>query len=159
MTKIYIIFAGMCYEEITNKIMPDGRMIKTKEDAEKYYARNIKIVDAPDYVFPNWGYDEKNHASPFIEPKAPEGWAYDDGTGTFWNPYATRETERESLYRAQDGNRSKAERMVRLGQEVERYQVWISNIDAYCEAVRQTQYNTENFPLATPAYPALPELI
>lgn len=43
------------------------------------------FVDAPDYVFESWGFDEtKEGDARFIKPTPPEGWEYDDATGTFY---------------------------------------------------------------------------
>lgn len=44
------------------------------------------ILEAPDYVFPGWIYDS-SRPSPgcFIKPAVPDGWAYDDESGTFYN--------------------------------------------------------------------------
>lgn len=39
-----------------------------------------QFVEAPDYVFPGWGYMDGQ----FIKPEPPEGWLYDDETGTFY---------------------------------------------------------------------------
>ena len=42
-------------------------------------------METPDYVFEGWGYDETAEGyERFIKPTAPEGWAYDDATGTFY---------------------------------------------------------------------------
>lgn len=40
------------------------------------------FVEAPDYVFEGWGYLDGE----FIKPAPPEGWLYDDATGTFYRP-------------------------------------------------------------------------
>ena len=49
------------------------------------HVTGILIVDAPDYVFEGWGYDDtKNGDERFIKPVPPEGWLYDDNTGTFY---------------------------------------------------------------------------
>lgn len=44
------------------------------------YPKNILFVEAPDYVFEGWGYIDGE----FIKPTPPEGWLYDDATGTFY---------------------------------------------------------------------------
>lgn len=59
---------------------------------------NLLYVEAPDYVFPGWGYDcEKNGDERFIKPVAPEGWGYDDNSGTFYplNPSEPEPTPQE----------------------------------------------------------------
>lgn len=43
------------------------------------------FVEAPDYVFEGWGYDPETEGDArFIKPTPPEGWLYDDETGTFY---------------------------------------------------------------------------
>lgn len=44
------------------------------------YPPNIQFVEAPDYVFEGWGYRDGE----FIKPTPPEGFEYDDATGTFY---------------------------------------------------------------------------
>lgn len=57
----------------------------TVEEARQYYAPSITFVEAPDYVFEGWGYDgEADGDARFIKPEPPEGWLYDDKTGTFY---------------------------------------------------------------------------
>jgi hypothetical protein len=41
-----------------------------------------EMVEAPDYVFTSWGYIPETKK--FIKPTTPEGFAYDEGTGTFY---------------------------------------------------------------------------
>ena len=53
---------------------------QTLAETAQTYAPDIVFVEAPDYVFPGWGYVDGE----FIKPTAPEGWAYDDATGTFY---------------------------------------------------------------------------
>ena len=46
---------------------------------------SIMFVEAPDYVFESWGFDETAEGDDrFIEPTPPEGWLYDRDTGTFY---------------------------------------------------------------------------
>lgn len=43
------------------------------------------FVEAPDNVFEGWGYDPtKEGDERFIQPTPPEGWLYDEATGTFY---------------------------------------------------------------------------
>lgn len=52
--------------------------------AASHYAPNIHFVEAPDYVFEGWAFDEESDGDArFIKPEAPEGWYYDDKTGRF----------------------------------------------------------------------------
>lgn len=41
-----------------------------------------ELIEAPEYVFIGWFYDSETKT--WIKPKAPEGFAYDDETGTFY---------------------------------------------------------------------------
>lgn len=55
--------------------------------AASHYAPNIYFVEAPEYVFEGWGFDDTREGDErFIRPEAPEGWYYDDSTGTFYDP-------------------------------------------------------------------------
>lgn len=57
----------------------------TVEEARQHYASNLEFVGAPDYVFEGWGYDpDETGDARFIKPTPPEGWLYDDETGTFY---------------------------------------------------------------------------
>ena len=50
---------------------------------EKEYGNPIVI--APDYVFEGWGYDVTQKGEKrFIKPECPEGFKYDEKTGTFY---------------------------------------------------------------------------
>lgn len=55
------------------------------EWAASHYAPNIVFVEAPDYVFEGWAFDdEKEGDERFIRPEPPEGWLYNEETGTFY---------------------------------------------------------------------------
>ena len=57
----------------------------TMQDIEGRFAPDIVFVEAPDYVFEGWGYDETAEGDArFIKPEPPEGWVYDEKTGTFY---------------------------------------------------------------------------
>lgn len=57
----------------------------TFQDTESRFAPDIIFVEAPDYVFEGWGYDETAEGDAhFIKPQAPEGFIYDERTGTFY---------------------------------------------------------------------------
>ena len=60
-------------------------VVPDMEWAANHYAPNIAFVEAPDYVFEGWAFDEdKEGDERFIKPVPPEGWLYDDATGTFY---------------------------------------------------------------------------
>lgn len=68
------------------------------ENIRKAAAQSIEVVSAPDNIFPGWGYDEDASGDArFIKPTAPEGWIYDDSTGTFYDPDLTVDTSSESV--------------------------------------------------------------
>ena len=75
--KIFQILDGICYYDAT-PVHP------TLADTVGKYPPSVIFVEAPDYVFEHWGYDEtKTGDERFIKPTPPEGWYYDDETGTF----------------------------------------------------------------------------
>lgn len=60
-------------------------VVPDMEWAASHYAPNIVFVEAPDYVFEGWAFDEEKEGDErFIKPVPPEGWRYDDTTGTFY---------------------------------------------------------------------------
>lgn len=75
--KIFQILDGICYYDAT-PVHP------TLADTVGKYPPSVIFVEAPDYVFEHWGYDEtKTGDERFIKPTPPEGWYYDDENGTF----------------------------------------------------------------------------
>lgn len=76
--KVYQIFQGICYWDATRKF-------PTLESTIGKFTPETLFVEAPDYVFEGWGYDpDKTGDARFIKPTPPEGWLYDDETGTFY---------------------------------------------------------------------------
>lgn len=60
-------------------------MVASLDVAKKMFAADMVFVEAPDFVFEGWGYDAlATGDARFIRPEAPEGWNYDDKTGTFY---------------------------------------------------------------------------
>lgn len=77
--KVFQVNHGFCFKDYTY-------MYKTSEAASQNFAPNIEFVEAPDYVFEGWGYNpDATGDSRFIKPIAPEGWIYNEETGTFEN--------------------------------------------------------------------------
>lgn len=74
--KVFQILNNLCHWDCTEKF-------PTVEDTFGKFAPDIEFVAAPDYVFEGWGYDRGN-PDPWIKPTPPEGWLYDDATGTFY---------------------------------------------------------------------------
>lgn len=87
--KIFIILKGFCYNDIT-------KICNNLKTAKERYSPDTKIVEAPDYVFEGWGFDDsKSDEERFIQPIAPEGWLYDNETGTFYKELTNREKRHE----------------------------------------------------------------
>ena len=77
--KVFQVLQGFCHWDATS-VHPTLDSI-----APDQYHTNIEFVEAPNYVFEGWGYDETvEKDARFIEPTPPEGWLYDGGTGTFY---------------------------------------------------------------------------
>lgn len=75
--KIFQILSGICYYDAT-AVHP------TLADTIGKYPPDVIFVEAPDYVFENWGFDStKSGDERYIKPTPPEGWYYDDATGSF----------------------------------------------------------------------------
>ena len=76
--KIFQIVDNFCYYDAT-AVHP------TLADTEGKYPPDILFVEAPDKVFEGWGYNpDAEGDARFIKPTPPEGWLYDDATGTFY---------------------------------------------------------------------------
>lgn len=76
--KIIQIMNGLCHWDATSQF-------PTMKSLEGRFAPNIVFAEAPDYVFEGWGYDESADGDArFIKPTPPDGWLYDDATGTFY---------------------------------------------------------------------------
>lgn len=76
--KVFQIVDHFCYYDAT-PVHP------TLADTEGKYPPDVLFVEAPDNVFEGWGYDGTQEGDArFIKPTPPEGWLYDDATGTFY---------------------------------------------------------------------------
>lgn len=89
--KIFQVLNNVCHWDAT-AVHPNI------ESTRGRYAPNIHFVEAPDYVFGGWGYDDTQIGDArFIKPELPEPaewidehtgqtyhWAYDDSTGTYY---------------------------------------------------------------------------
>lgn len=72
--KIFQILNDLCHVQLNHtyiKDIPDGTY------TEEFISQ---LVEAPDYVFVGWGYIDGN----FIKPTPPEGFEYDNNTGTIY---------------------------------------------------------------------------
>lgn len=89
--KAFQIVDNWCYKDYTP-------IYGTVAEAKKHFAPDIKFVEAPDYVFEGWGYNSKAKGDKrFIKPTPPEGFAYDDETGTFYKLWSGTE-KRSQMY-------------------------------------------------------------
>jgi hypothetical protein len=80
--KIFQILGGFCHWDASN-------VVSTLEEAQERFAPNIVFVKAPDNVREGWGFDASLEGDArFIRPTPPDGWEYDDETGTFYDPAA-----------------------------------------------------------------------
>ena len=133
MTKIMQIFEGRCHYDMTYIGYKD------LADARAHYAPDIIIVEAPNKVFEGWEYDEtKEGDARFIQPIPPEGWRYDEGTGTFFNPEANRSSERSLLYTESEKYISKCDEKIALNISASEWAVKRMECYTYKDAVRRT---------------------
>lgn len=85
--KVFQIIDGFCHWDAT------GTLGKA-ENAADLFPAELVFVDAPDFVAEGWGYDASADGDArFIRPTAPEGWLYDDATGTFYPEGETKPSE------------------------------------------------------------------
>ena len=85
--KIMQIHNSLCWWDATSTV-------QSIDEAREMFPPDCLFVEAPDYVFEGWGYDE--HAdgdARFIRPEAPDGYLYDEDTGTFYPADAPSEAE------------------------------------------------------------------
>ena len=76
--KVFQILGGFCHWDATETL---GK----SENAAGRFPDDVIFVDAPDFVREGWGYDASADGDErFIRPEVPEGWLYDDMTGTFY---------------------------------------------------------------------------
>ena len=146
--KVVQIFNGQVHCDLSN-------LYNTAEEGSKHYAPNILLVDAPNYVFPGWGYNSSLEGNErFIQPSVPEGFEYDIETGTVWNPKENRKIEREQLHAETSNDTLQALRKLREGDQSYDWQTWLDKLDAYNKAIEDTQLQ-ETYPdkVVYPEYP------
>lgn len=75
--KIFQVQDGFCFWDATS-------VVSTLEASKQLFSSELHFVEAPDYVFEGWSFDEDLEGNDrFIKPIAPEGWRYDDRDGSF----------------------------------------------------------------------------
>ena len=78
--KIFQIVGNIVHYDMTH-------LYSSIDVARSKYPPTMQIVEGPDYVFEGWGFNpNENGNDRFTKPTPPEGWSYDDTTGTFYNP-------------------------------------------------------------------------
>ena len=88
MPNIFQIVNGFCHWKTPFKTINET----------KNFPKDCIFVEAPDYVHENWGFDgTKEGDERFIKPETPEGYCYDEESGTFYK----KEVEPKLLEMAQ----------------------------------------------------------
>lgn len=128
------------------------------EEAYRYFSTDIEFVEAPDFVFPGWGYDraQKGDAR-FLKPSVGVGLAYDDATGSVWNPEEVQSMERTRLHAETTNDTLQALRKIREGDTTIDWEAWLRALDDYNVAIEETR-NQPGYPLKVeyPEYPKKP---
>ena len=76
--KIFQILDGWCHHDCSREFP------NIQSTVGKFHP-SIVFVEAPNYVFEGWAFDATKEGNDrFVKPEAPEGWLYDDATGTFY---------------------------------------------------------------------------
>lgn len=76
--KIFQIIGGFCHWD-ASAVLP------TLGDQAGRFSKDMIFVEAPDHVFEGWGFDPTREGDDrFIQPQPPEGWLYDEKSGTFY---------------------------------------------------------------------------
>jgi len=89
--KVFQIVDNICYNDVSHKF-PNLASTVGRFTPETVFA------EAPDYVFQDWGFDPtKEGDERFIKPTPPEGWLYDDETGTFYPEGTTTPSQQPTL--------------------------------------------------------------
>lgn len=85
--KIFQIVGNIVHYDMTH-------LYSSLEAAKSKYPATTQIVEAPDYVFEGWGFNPNEIGdNRFVRPEPPEGWEYDEATGTFYNPSLSIQNE------------------------------------------------------------------
>lgn len=75
--KVFQVLNGFCHYDATP-------FVNSIEHAKEIHSPEINFVEAPDFVFEGWGFDENAEGDDrFIRPTAPVGYIYDEKSGVF----------------------------------------------------------------------------
>ena len=141
----------------------DGRVhreypeLNSLDEAYRTYARTLMFVEAPDTVFPGYGFDStKKGDERFIRPKLEDGWEYNE-SGYPWNPEVQRSNERTDRHAQTTNDTMQALRKIREGDTSIDWESWLKALDDYNVAIEDTK-NQKDYPLKVvyPEYPTKP---
>ena len=143
------------FEILNNTVHCEYPQYSTAAEASSHYAPTIQFVDAPDWVWPGFGFDpSKSGDERFIRPELSEGYEYDEN-GNIWNPEECRTSERTSRHAATTNDTMEALRKIRAGDTSIDWSAWLDTLDAYNLAIEETK-NQKSYPLKV-VYPDYPE--
>ena len=80
--KVMQVINGICHWDASS-------VYKTAASTKHLFPTDVLFVDAPDYVFEGWGYLDGE----FVKPTPPDGWLYNEETGTFYPEWALPPSE------------------------------------------------------------------
>lgn len=146
MSKVFLIVDNHCQREYPE--------YENAYDASKNFAPNMLFVDAPDYVWPGWGFDpDKEDDERFVRPELEEGWIYDEN-GMPYNVEEERAQERKNFHQRTTNDTLMALRKIREGDKSYDWDGWLNKLDDYNLAIEETK-NQPDYPLAVkyPKYP------
>ena len=147
--KVMEILNGVCHREYPE--------YKDATEARKFFSDSIHFVDAPNWVWPGYGYNPNNFGDKrFLRPELGEGWVYDDD-GHPWNPEQSRSSERSALHAETTNDTLQALRKIREGDTTIDWEAWLRALDDYNVAIEETR-NQPDYPLKVvyPEYPQKP---
>lgn len=89
--KVFQIVGNVCYWDAS-------KQFPSLESTIGHFPPSVLFAEAPDYVFEGWGYDETAIGEErFLKPSAPEGFEYDEQTGTFYSKDSASNTAMKQL--------------------------------------------------------------
>ena len=144
-------------EIVKNRVHKEYPEYSDAREARSHFSPNIHFEDAPDYVWPGFGFDSSKMGDErFIRPLLNEGWEYDE-EGFPWNPEEHRSAERKRLHSETTDDTLQALRKIREGDTTIDWSAWLDTLDAYNVAIEETR-NQPGYPnkVVYPEYPKKP---